>query len=74
MGNKTVMILIAISTVLFFSTQALSQESPVEKALNVPGARVTLPVEAAKKPFPKEFVAGAQKAFNSFHEQMLAGQ
>ena len=70
MGNKTAIILTAISMVLFFNAQALSQESPVEKALKVPGARVTLPVEAAKTPFPKAFVAEAQKAFNSFHAQM----
>jgi CubicO group peptidase (beta-lactamase class C family) len=46
------------------------KESPVEKALKIPGARVTLPVEAAKKPFSKEFVKQAHKAFNSFHVQM----
>jgi CubicO group peptidase (beta-lactamase class C family) len=49
---------------------AFCQESPVEKALKVPGAQVTLPVTAAKEPFPKEFVSQAQNAFNSFHAQM----
>ena len=51
-------------------TASYAQSASVEEALNVPGARVSMPVEAAKRPFPKEFVAEAQKAFNSFHAQM----
>ena len=48
---------------------AFCQES-LEQALKAPGAQVTLPVTAAKNPFPKEFVSQAQRAFNSFHAQM----
>ena len=51
------------------TNSAFCQDS-LEKALKAPGAQVTLPVTAAKKPFPKEFVSQAQKAFNSFHAQM----
>jgi len=33
-----------------------SGKSALEKAMNVPGAKVTLPVKVAKEPFDKEFV------------------
>ena len=45
-------------------------QSGIEKFLSVPGARVTLPVEAAKEPFSREFVNDARKSFNNFHFQM----
>ncbi|MCV2888969.1 serine hydrolase domain-containing protein [Ruegeria aquimaris] len=51
-------------------TVSLAQSASLEEALGKPGARVTIPVEAAKEPFPKAFVSEAQKAFNSFHAQM----
>ena len=60
----------AISIFMSLSGISVAQETTLEEALSIPGARVTLPVEAAKKPFPKEFVTEAQKAFNSFHAQM----
>ena len=46
------------------------QESPVEKALKVPGAKATLPVTTAKEPFPRNFVKSALESFNTFHAQM----
>lgn len=60
----------ALSLAAGLSSAALAQSSSLEEALDKPGARVTMPVEAAKEPFPKEFVTEAQKAFNSFHAQM----
>ncbi|WP_083100124.1 serine hydrolase domain-containing protein [Pseudophaeobacter leonis] len=56
--------------ILVCASPALAQNAAVEEALNVPGARVTLPVAAAKQPFQKDFVRQAQGAFNSFHAQM----
>lgn len=70
MKNMFLLIGCAVSISLVYMNSAFSQESPVEKALKVPGAQVTLPVTAAKEPFSKEFVSQAQKAFNSFHAQM----
>lgn len=65
-------ILTAISAASIFlaSTQVFSEESPLVKQLSVPGAKATLPVTAAKKPFEKEFIKSAQNSFNSFHAQM----
>ena len=55
---------------LLFPTQVVCEESPLTKALSVPGAKATLPVTAALKPFEKDFVKTAQESFNSFHAQM----
>ncbi len=68
---KNIILLIGCAALvpLACMNSAFCQE-PLEKALKAPGAQVTLPVTAAKKPFPKEFVSQAQKAFNSFHAQM----
>ena len=60
----------AVSVLLACHTPSYSQESPVEKALASPGAKVTMPVAAAKKPFSKEFIKTAHDSFNSFHAQM----
>ena len=70
-GHKLRNSLIAlIGAYLAFSSPVVSQNAAVEEALKVPGARVTLPVDAAKKPFQKNFVSEAYSAFNSFHAQM----
>ena len=69
MKNIVLLIGCAALTSTFGMSSAFCQES-LEKALKAPGAQVTLPVTAAKKPFPKQFVTEAQKAFNSFHAQM----
>ncbi|MDH4007915.1 MAG: beta-lactamase family protein [Desulfuromonadales bacterium] len=47
-----------------------SGKSALEKAMNVPGAKVTLPVKVAKEPFDKEFVDEARENFSNFHMQM----
>jgi CubicO group peptidase (beta-lactamase class C family) len=52
------------------STTGFADGNPVEEALNVEGAKVTLPVEAAKKAYSNEFVDAARGAFNNFHLQM----
>lgn len=47
----------------------ISETSAFEKQLANPGARATLPVAAAKKPFSKDFVKEAFDSYNSFHAQ-----
>jgi len=47
-----------------------AENSDLYKYLSVPGARTTLPVEAAKEPFSKKFVDHARERFNNFHLQM----
>lgn len=42
------------------------ETNPLSKYLAVPGATVTLPVSAAKKPFPLEFVNDARAKFENF--------
>ena len=44
--------------------------NPLEEALKVPGAKPTLPVSAAKKPFDNAFIAEARKYWGNFHWQM----
>ena len=46
------------------------QTDPMSAALQVPGAKVTLPVEAAKEAYSPEFVDQARANFNNFHWQM----
>jgi CubicO group peptidase (beta-lactamase class C family) len=55
---------------LLLPTQVVCEESPLTKALSVPGAKATFPVSAALEPFKKDFVKTAQNSFNSFHAQM----
>jgi len=47
-----------------------AKENPLAKYLAVPGAKTTLPVSAAKKPFPLDFVIDARARFENFHYQM----
>ena len=49
---------------------ASAQDNPLAKYLGVPGARTTLPVEAAKEPFFFEFANAARKHFDNFHYQL----
>jgi CubicO group peptidase (beta-lactamase class C family) len=44
--------------------------NPLAQFLDVPGAKTTLPVSAAKAGFSFEFVNEARKYFNNFHYQM----
>jgi CubicO group peptidase (beta-lactamase class C family) len=70
MRRRIIAAVCAATISLTFCPPAFSQESPIEKALAVPGAKATLPVTAAKKPFSKNFVKNAFDSFNSFHAQM----
>lgn len=47
-----------------------AEENPLEKYLAVPGAKTSLPVSAAKKPFPLEFAKDARARFENFHYQL----
>ncbi|MCB1231836.1 MAG: beta-lactamase family protein [Verrucomicrobiae bacterium] len=49
---------------------ACGQDNPLAKYLEVPGAKTTMPVSAAKSPFSLEFAQEAQKSFENFHYQM----
>ena len=49
---------------------AQSSENPLAKFLEVPGATTTLPVSAAKSPFPLDFANDARAKFENFHYQM----
>lgn len=59
------------ATMTVFAQPAFSEVTdPMEQALKVPGAKVTLPVDRAKEPFSPEFVDAARASFNNFHWQM----
>jgi CubicO group peptidase (beta-lactamase class C family) len=47
-----------------------TENNPLAQFLDVPGAKTTLPVSAAKAGFSFEFVNEARKYFNNFHYQM----
>lgn len=47
-----------------------SAESPLAKFLEVPGAKTTLSVSAARSPFPLDFANDARDKFENFHYQM----
>lgn len=70
MRHRIIAAVFAATISLAFCPPAFSQESPLDKYLAVPGAKVTLAVAAAKKPFSKDFVKTAHDSFNSFHAQM----
>lgn len=72
MKLKPTAILISIVSATAFagtSSQAI-QENPVEAALSIEGASVSMPVERAKHAFTPEFVDAARTNFNNFHWQM----
>jgi len=60
-----VMMVFLTSTVMSYA-----QNNPLAKYLEVPGAKTTLPVSAAKAPFSLEFAQDAQKRFENFHYQL----
>jgi CubicO group peptidase (beta-lactamase class C family) len=45
-------------------------DNPLAKFLEAPGATTTLPVSAAKSPFPLDFANDAREKFENFHYQM----
>lgn len=49
---------------------ALGQAPELKQFLDAPGAKVTLPVSAAKQPFTVDFIKEARKQFSNFHLQM----
>ncbi|MEZ8142041.1 serine hydrolase domain-containing protein [Enterovibrio sp. FF113] len=55
---------------LIFSSVTFADINPVEKALSVEGAQVTLPVQAAKGAFSPEFIDAARQNLSNFHWQM----
>ena len=54
----------------FAPVAVLAQDNPLAEFLKIPGATTTLPVDAAKKPFPFDFAKAAQSSFNNFHYQL----
>jgi CubicO group peptidase (beta-lactamase class C family) len=54
----------------FAPVAVLAQDNPLAEFLKVPGATTTLPVDAAKKPFPFDFAKAARSSFNNFHYQL----
>ncbi|WP_421903316.1 serine hydrolase domain-containing protein [Maridesulfovibrio sp.] len=69
--NKILRIVILMSAMLAAGVvYCFAQESTLEKSLAKAGAKVTMPVSAAKNPFPKDFVKQARDSFDSFHAQM----
>jgi CubicO group peptidase (beta-lactamase class C family) len=47
-----------------------AHDNPLAQFLDVPGAKTTLPVSAAKSDFSTDFVTSARENFNNFHYQM----
>lgn len=58
------------STSSWLPTTVQGQEPAVKQFLDTPGAKVNLPVSAAKEPFTVEFIKEARKQFSNFHLQM----
>lgn len=54
----------------FAPVAVLAQDNPLAEFLKVPGATTTLPVDAAKNPFPFDFAKAAQSSFDNFHYQL----
>ncbi|MGB5223918.1 MAG: hypothetical protein WBN49_01985, partial [Arenicellales bacterium] len=61
--NKPVVFAVATALASSLSLANAADENPLAKYLEVPGATVTLPVSAAKKPFPLDFVTDARAKF-----------
>lgn len=68
--KKNILSTLIIASLFAGSSAHATDENPVTKALQVPGAQVTLPVSAAQETFSKQFIDGAHDSFNSFHAQM----
>lgn len=49
---------------------AAADENPLANSLEVPGAATTLPVNAAKEPWPFDFAKDARARFDNFHYQL----
>ena len=64
------MALCVVAGLLTITANTALAQNPLEEALKVPGAKPTLPVSAAKKPFDNAFIAEAHKYWSNFHMQM----
>ena len=72
-STRTIISNALILTLILAGSMVFAQNPPeIERALQVQGARVTLPVSAAitKDVFTPEFIRGARENFNNFHFQM----
>ncbi|MET4695534.1 serine hydrolase domain-containing protein [Endozoicomonas lisbonensis] len=58
------------AALLLALSSSMVRANPVEKALEVTGAKVNQPVSSAKQPFSNEFVSEARDNLNNFHWQM----
>ena len=67
---KPVVFAVATALATTLSLANAAEENPLAKYLAVPGATVTLPVSAAKEPFPLDFVKDARARFENFHYQL----
>ena len=69
---KKVNIIAIFATVIsvFTQTGVADTKNPMTEALKVDGAKVLLPVEAAKEPSSPKFIDAARTNFNNFHWQM----
>ena len=62
---------VAAFVFVLISTAGLhAQDNPLAKYLEVPGAKTTMTVDTAKKPFTLAFAQDAQKRFENFHYQL----
>ncbi|MBM7035294.1 serine hydrolase domain-containing protein [Vibrio ulleungensis] len=61
---------IALLVATTLTAGAAVAESPLEKALAVPGAKPNIPVTQVKEGFDKTFIDEANAAFGNFHMQM----
>ncbi len=60
----------ATAAAAWLPSAAAGQSTEVNQFLDLPGAKVTLPVAAAKQPFTVDFIKEAHKQFSNFHLQM----
>ena len=72
-------VLVAIVAATLFALAAIqalpesdtaASDNPLEAYLAVPGGKTTLPVAAAKSPWPFDFATSARENFSNFHYQL----
>lgn len=68
--SASVALVITAAIALAVTQAAASEPNPLAKFLEVPGGKTTLPVEAAKSPWPFEFARSARENFGNFHYQL----
>ena len=60
----------ATAAAAWLPSAASGQAPELKQFLDAPGAKVTLPVSAAKQPFTIDFIQEARQQFSNFHLQM----